>query len=196
MEKDLKIILASSSIVRHKQMENAGLEFEVIVSDVDETPNEKISLKNQVADIAMRKARAVFESTKNEGMRLIIAGDQNMMFDNKMYGKPVDIKEAREYLNLMRGREDIYAYTGNAVILADKDQILQIINVTDIARMKMDDITDETREEYLATGMSLKYCGGISITDSDFIHLVEGRESTTWGMTLEYALDILNNYRK
>ena len=171
----------------------ASIPFEVMVSDADETPDESKSFKDQLAEIAMRKAMTVFEETKSRGRRLIIAGDQNMVFEKKMYGKPATIDEARELISSMLGTDELYAYTGNAVILADGDKILQSINLTDVARLSVDDISDAELEAYLDTGMSLKYCGGLSITDAKFVHLKEGRMSTARGMTLEYAQEMMSS---
>ena len=144
----------------------------------------------------MRKAKKVFEETKDRGLRLIVAADQNIVFNNVMYGKPKSIDEARQLLNCMMGSEEVYAYTGNAVILAKKDKVLQCINVTDVARMSVDNISDKELEEYLATGRCLSYCGGISISDAKFIHLKEGRLSTAKGMTLEYAKEMMSNFNE
>lgn len=188
-----RVILASKSAVRKQQLIDDSIPFEVMVSNADETPDESKSFKNQLAEISMRKAKTVFEETKDRGLRLIIAADQNIVFDNVMYGKPKSIDEARNLLNRMRGSEEIYAYTGNSVLLAENDRILQSVNITDIARLSIDDISDEEREAYLATGKCLSFCGGISISNSNFIHLKEGRMSTAKGMTLEYAKEIMSS---
>ncbi len=188
-----RVILASKSAVRKQQLINEGIPFEVMVSDADETPDESKSFKNQLADISMRKAKKVFEETKHRGLRLIIAGDQNIVFEKVMYGKPKSIEEARKLISRMRGSEDVYAYTGNAVLLVKKDKILQSVNITDTARLRLDDISDEELETYLAKGKFLSYCGGISITDASFVHLKEGRMSTATGMTLEYAKEIMSS---
>ena len=37
----------------------------------------------------------------------------------------------------MRGSDEVYEYTGNAVILADKGTILQSVNLTDTARLSV-----------------------------------------------------------
>ena len=141
----------------------------------------------------MRKAKTVFEATKDRGLRLIIAADQNIVFDNVMYGKPKSIDEARNLLNQMRGTEEVYAYTGNSVFLAENDRILQSINITDVARLSVDDISDEEVENYLRNGKCLSVCGGISINNCLFVHLKEGRMSTAKGMTLEYAKEIMSS---
>ena len=188
-----RVILASKSAVRKQQLIDASIPFEVMVSNADETPDKAKSFRNQLAEIAMRKAKTVLEETKERGLRLIIAADQNIVFDNKMYGKPKTIEEARKLLTCMKGSEEIYAYTGNAVLFAKKDKILQSINVTDVARMSMEDISEEELEEYLAKGKSLSYCGGFQITDANFVHLKEGKMSTATGMTLEYAKEMMSS---
>lgn len=185
-----RVILASKSAVRKQQLIDESIPFEVIVSNADETPNKSKSFKNQLAEISMRKAKTVFEATIDRGLRLIIAADQNIVFDNVMYGKPKSIDDARNLIMKMMGSEEVYAYTGNSVLLAEGDTILQSINITDVARMSVDEITNDELESYLANGKCLTYCGGISISNSNFIHLKEGRMSTARGMTLEYAKDL------
>lgn len=188
-----RVILASKSLVRKQQLIDARIPFEVMVSNADETPDTTKSFKNQLAEIAMRKAITVFEETKDRGLRLIVAADQNVVFEKNMYGKPNSIEEAKKLISNMRGSDEVYAYTGNAVILADKDTILQSVNITDTARLSVDDISDEVLENYLSSGKVLSYCGGISISNAKFIHLIEGKMSTALGMTLEYAQELISN---
>lgn len=182
-----RVILASSSAIRKQQMIDAEIPFEVIISDADETPDESKSFRAQLAEIAMRKAQVVLNSTSNRAMRLIVAADQNIVFDGKMYGKPESIDEARKLIKRMQGRDDIFAYTGNAVLVANGSEILESVNVTDISRMSMDEIPDEVLEDYLENRFPLKKCGGISIADAPFLHLKEGKYSTACGMTIEIA---------
>ena len=190
-----RVILASKSGVRKQQLIDASIPFEIMVSNADETPDTSKTFKNQLAEISSRKSQTVFEQTKDRGLRLIVAADQNIVFDNVMYGKPKTIEDARKLISSMRGSEEVYAYTGNSVLLAEKDKILQSINVTDIARLSVDNISDEELEAYLAKGTCLSYCGGISITDSNFIRLKEGRLSTAKGMTLEDAKELMSNLK-
>lgn len=188
-----RVILASRSLVRKQQMIDNSIPFEVMISDADETPDESKSFRNQLAEISMRKAKTVFEETKDRGLRLIVAADQNIVFDGSMYGKPESFKDAKELITSMKGSEDVYAYTGNSVLLAEKDRILQSINITDTARLSVDDISEEEIDDYVKNKNSLSFCGGISITNASFVHLKEGRMSTAKGMTLEYAKEMLES---
>ncbi len=182
---DIKLILESKSPVRKRMLEKENIPFEIIVSDADETPDLSKTFEEQLKDISMRKAQIVFEATIDRGERIIAAADQNIVFDNIMYGKPKSLKEARELIKNMAGSDKVYAYTGNAIIYANKDRIIKLINNCDISRMSMDNISDETIEEYITNNEPLTKCGGISISDADFLHLEDGKLSTACGMTIE-----------
>lgn len=184
------IILASQSMFRKEMMEQAQIPFEVISSDADETPTEGLSFEEQLAEISMRKAQTVLEMTKDRGRRIIVAADQNIIFDGVSYGKPKTVEDAKFLIVKMMGR-DVYSYTGNTVIYADGEKIIDCINNCDIARMHMEYATDETIEKYLAEGRPLTKCGGINVKDTPFLHLVTGRLSTAMGMTIEYLQDMI-----
>lgn len=186
-----EIILASKSGIRRKMMDGTGLKYEVIVSDADETPDLSKSFGEQLEEIALRKAQKVFEETKDRGERIIVAADQNIVFKDVMYGKPKTIDEARELLHQMKGSK-IYAYVGNAIIYADHDKMIKIINNFDIATMYMENVSDEVLEDYLKNNVPLTKCGGISISDASFLHLKYGRMSTAMGMTIEFFENMLS----
>ena len=191
-----RVILASSSVFRRQQMIDAKIPFEVVASNADETPDKSKSFSDQLAEIAMRKAMAVLEMTKERGRRLIIAADQNMVFEGKMYGKPKDAEEARAWFSRMRGTDELYSYTGNAVLLADGAEILQSVNKTEIARMSVDDISDEELDEYIANGRCLTCCGAVVVDGNKHVRLTEGLASSACGLNIEYALDMLKDLRK
>lgn len=188
-----RVILASKSAVRKQQMIDNSIPFEVIVSNADETPDTSKSFKNQLAEISMRKAQTVFEKTKKRGLRLIVAAAQNVVFNGKMYGKPKSIEQARDFLCQMRGTEEVYYYTGNAVLLCEGNKILQSINITDTARVSVDNLSNEEIENYLKDDTYLYYAGGIPINNCLFVHLKEGRLSTAKGMTIEYAKELMSS---
>jgi len=188
-----RVILASGSKFRKQMLTDAGIPFEVVVSDTDETPDESRSLQDQLAEIAMRKAQAVFAATKKRGRRLVIAADQNIMFDGRLYGKQKTVEEARELLRRMRGSDEVYSYTGNAILLVDGDKVLQSVSVTDTARLIVDDLSDEEIEGFLAQGTWDMVCGAANVNNSFFVRLKEGRLSTAQGMTIEYIKEMLRS---
>ena len=187
-----KVILASSSVQRKKLLEQAGISFEIIVSNADETPVEALSFCNQLKDISMRKALTVMNMLDTNEDYIIVAGDQNILFNGIIYGKPETIDEARKLIKSMQGSQEIYAYTGNTVLHISNSQIITSINECDIARLGMDTISDEDLEQYLRTGTPLSKCGGINILETPSLYLLEGRLSTAKGLTVEYLIDMLS----
>ena len=112
----IDIILASKSPFRKEMLEKRKIPFEVIVSNADETPDESKSYEEQLKDISKRKAMKVLEETSSRGKRIIVAADQNIVFNGNMYGKPKTLEDARYLIKTMFGRDDIYAYTGKCAI--------------------------------------------------------------------------------
>lgn len=187
-----KIILASGSVIRKQMLEEAGLSFEVIVSNVDETPVEAYSLDDQLKDISMRKALAVMDKARGNEDYIIVAADQNILFNGTMYGKPNSIEEARELIQSMSGSDQIYACVGNTVLHISNSKIISHINEFDFSRLKMDVVSNEDLENYLATKSPLDKCAGINIDDAPFLHLERGKISTARGMTIEYLINMLS----
>jgi len=187
----INLILASKSSIRKKMLEETHIPFEVIISNSDETPDLSKSFEDQLKEISLRKAQAVFNATIDKGERIIVSADQNIVFNNVMYGKPKDLDSARNLIKSMQGNDNIYSYVGNSIIYANKNKILKTINKCDIARMSMDNISEESLEKYLTNHNPLSKCGGINIVDTEFLHLKEGLMSTASGMTIEYLQELL-----
>ncbi len=196
VQKFPRVILASSSQFRKLQLAEAGIPFEAITSNADETPDDSKTYEEQLADIAMRKAHVVFGSTKDRGLRLILAADQNIVFDSKMYGKPKNIEEARNLLEEMSGSDEVYSYTGNAILLADGEKVLKTINVTDKTRLSIDVLNEKELNDYLADERCMSACGALIVDGNPFVHVVDGRLSTARGMTLELANELLTKFIK
>jgi septum formation protein len=89
------VILASRSPQRKAILEQLGIEFEVVVPDVEEL--EEGDPREMVVENALRKARAVPGD-------LVLGVDTTVVVDGRSYGKPADEGEARETLSLLSGR--------------------------------------------------------------------------------------------
>lgn len=190
---DVDIILASQSAVRKKMLDDAGFRYEVIVSNADETPDESKTISEQFKDISMRKAKVIFEQTVSRGKRIIVAADTNYMFEGKLYGKPKTLEEARSFIKKNAGRNELYAYTGNAIIYADHGTIIKTVNTCDISRLRVDNISDNDLDEYFSHTDPLKRAGGMNLIDCPFLHLEEGYASTCIGMTIEHLQELISS---
>lgn len=187
------IILASKSSYRKKMLKDTlGITFTIISSNVDEVSNPSASFEEQLKGIAMQKANAVLELTKFRSKRIIIAADQNIVFNNTLHGKPKSIEEAYKLLRTMQGSGEIYSHVANVIYLADGDKILKHAEKYDIARMRMDKVSEDELNSFIEKGTTLKCCGGFNISDASFVHLEEGLMSTAMGMTTEFIKDFIS----
>jgi septum formation protein len=96
-----KIILASQSPRRKQLMEAAELEFEVVVTDTDETNPEGMPGELVPEFLAKKKAAAI---EKKYHDAIIIAADTVVLLDHEILGKPEDEKHAREILSKLSGK--------------------------------------------------------------------------------------------
>jgi septum formation protein len=89
------VILASRSPQRRAILTQLGVEFEVVVPDVEEL--EGGDPREMVVENARRKARAVNGD-------VVLGVDTTVVVDGRSYGKPVDKGEAEEVLQVLSGR--------------------------------------------------------------------------------------------
>ena len=97
----MKIILASGSPRRAKILKSLGVDFEILKTDAAEVSYGS-DPERTVRENAMAKWRAA--CTAGGGGRHILAADTIVWFDGRIYGKPRDLAEAREYLRELSGR--------------------------------------------------------------------------------------------
>jgi septum formation protein len=96
-----KIILASQSPRRKQLLEWAELNFEVMVSDTDESFPPELSFPDAAMHIAFEKAKAV---KSGAGSLPIVAADTIVVCDDKLLGKPTDREDAIRMIKLLSGR--------------------------------------------------------------------------------------------
>lgn len=112
-----KFILASQSPRRKELLQNVGLEFEVVVSDADEST---VSDKDTppplyVQELALIKAAATAKKVLKNKKAIIIAADTIVTLDGAILGKPKDEKDAERMLVSLSGRRH-EVYTGYCVM--------------------------------------------------------------------------------
>lgn len=107
----MRIVLASASPRRRELLGQIGLDFEVIVSKVEERAT---SLKPgcMVEELSRQKAEAVMQALeKTAGETLVIGADTVVVMDGKILGKPASLEDAAGMLRGLSGRTH-EVYTG------------------------------------------------------------------------------------
>lgn len=149
-----KLILASASPSRKMLLEQAGLDFEVVVSGVDETVPSDYTPAQTVEALAQRKGQAV-QALRPEAP--IIAADSVVSIDGLILGKPKDDEAAKATLRRLSGRTH-ELITGVCLLINDRmDLFHQVTQVTFYP------LTEEEIAEYVALGESRGRAGAYGI---------------------------------
>lgn len=183
-----KFILASASPRRKELLECMGLDFEIMVSDADESAvSRDISVGLYVQELALLKAGAVAkQANKNQ---LIIAADTVVTLDGAILGKPADAEDAYNMLKALSGREH-EVYTGVCVMSA-KNAATVCKSVCTAVKFK--ELTDEKIRAYIATGEPMDKAGayGIQGLGGMLIEGIHGDYFNVVGLPVATLADIL-----
>ncbi|RYD86965.1 MAG: septum formation protein Maf [Sphingobacteriales bacterium] len=98
-----KIILASQSPRRKQLLEWAEIDFDVMVSDTDESFPSTLSFIDAAMHIARNKALAVMN--KNPDQLTVLAADTIVICNNRIIGKPKDRQDAINTLLELAGNK-------------------------------------------------------------------------------------------
>jgi len=160
-------ILASGSPRRKQILEEAGFEFEIRQSDIDETSNIDDPVK-LAKNLAESKAQTLSAS---ESGRIVLAADTVVAFDGKLLGKPSSEAEATEMLESLSGQTHLVV-TAVSVIDSSGNQHTDAMstNVT-FRKLRKIDI-----ENYVRIGLPMDKAGAYGIQDSE-LNPVEKYES-------------------
>ncbi len=149
-----KLILASASPSRKMLLEQAGLDFEVVVSGVDETVPPDYIPAQTVEALAQRKGQAV-QALRPEAP--IIAADSVVSIDGLILGKPKDDEAAKATLRRLSGRTHELITGVCLLINGQMDLFHQVTRVTFYP------LTEEEIAEYVALGESRGRAGAYGI---------------------------------
>ena len=101
-----RFILASQSPRRKELLASIGLDFEVIVSDADESvvSKENTPVNVYVQELALIKAAASAKQVLKDKNAIIISADTIVVLDGKILGKPKNEDDAFDMLKSLSGR--------------------------------------------------------------------------------------------
>lgn len=165
----MKVILGSASPRRRDILTRAGIEYEVIVSDVEEAvsktdPVEVVEeLSGQKAEDVWDKAVKLYSANQDdinaysEDELLVIGADTIVALDGVIYGKPKDRQDAIRMLNNLSGRTH-QVYTGVTVIIGGRR--ISFAAATDVS---VYEVSDKEIERYVDSGEPMDKAGAYAI---------------------------------
>ena len=124
----MKLVLASGSQRRRELLTMCGYDYEIIVSNADETIDEN-DPESFVRALSLRKAKEVFDRLSAAGRRdfAVIGSDTVVAFQKEgeakpvIIGKPKDAKDAVRILSMLSGKTH-RVFTGVSVIADISDE--------------------------------------------------------------------------
>lgn len=187
-----KIILASGSPRRKELLKKHGVDFEVIVSDVDENIQEKMTPSEYVLEISKRKAEAVAQIV-NGTDAVIIAADTAVALSDTIFGKPEDTSDASRILNRLSGKSH-GVFTGITIAFINNSNIKYVQDVCE-TKIKFKQLSIKEIDDYIATGEPMDKAGAYAIQGkaSDFVEKIDGSYENVVGLPTEMVFDIIEN---
>jgi septum formation protein len=188
-----RIVLASASSGRLATLRRAGIEPEVVVSDVDEEAVTEPTPAALVATLAALKCREVSDRLNVVGPTLVLGGDSMLEFDGETVGKPGTVEAATRRWQAIRGREGTL-HSGHCVRLLDprRERVREVGGVASTV-IHFGEPSDAEIEAYVATGEPLGVAGGFTIDGlgGPFVRGVEGDPHNVVGLSLPLLRDLL-----
>lgn len=188
----MKVILASQSPRRKELLDLLKIKYEIIPSKVDETLEEGLSIIEQSKRLAYIKAKEIFNKT--EGDRIIIGCDTMVMKDDKIYEKPKDKQDAINMIKQLNNSSH-QVITSLCVIIQDNGQFKQYLDY-DIAKVYLNDMTQDEIERWVKEGKPLDKAGGYAI-QSEFcvyVNKIEGNYTTIVGLPMYKLYSAIKEY--
>lgn len=183
-----RLVLASASPARRALLRSAGLEPEVIVSNVVEDEIDHLSPIEAVKDLAVRKAGAVAKSPDARNS-VVIGCDSLLEFEGEAWGKPSSPAETRDRWKRMRGSEGLL-HTGHCLIDTKTDRLA---SATDTALVRFGNPTDAEIERYARTPEALAVAGPFTLEgmSAPWIDSIDGNYGTITGISIPMLRHLL-----
>lgn len=188
----MRVVLASASPRRKELLGMLGLEFEIIVSDVEEVVTETAPHR-VVEELSFQKAEDVFK--RLEGDVLVIGADTVVSLEEHILGKPKSEAEAVEMLGKLQGNEH-RVFTG--VTLIGRKEGNEFRNTfSEGTVVKFYPMTEEEIQWYVSTKEPMDKAGsyGIQGLGARFVEQICGDYNNVVGLPiarLNQELKIIN----
>ena len=151
----MRVILASKSPRRKELLGRLFSDFEIIVSDADESLPDGKTPAECAEEIAMRKGRAVALATGDDA--LVVSSDTMVELDGVILGKPESAADAHRMLSLLSGRVH-NVHTGVAVHYRGR-----VFSGADTTRVEFRQLCADEIDAYIATGEPMDKAGAYGI---------------------------------
>ncbi|WP_214794314.1 MULTISPECIES: Maf family protein [unclassified Exiguobacterium] len=181
-----RVILASMSPRRTELLRKAGIEHEVIPSNVTEGTDGKESPSEYVGRLAREKALDVARDHRDA---IVVGADTVVVLDGVILEKPTDHEDAKRMLERLSGSTH-EVLTGVSIIGATQDLFVTTTHVT------FDVIPESWMEDYLDSEEPYDKAGAYGIQGSGglFVEKIEGDFYNVVGLPIHPLVKTLDRH--
>jgi septum formation protein len=185
-----RLVLASASPRRSELLHSAGLQFDIVPADIDESTLPGEAPTDYVARLSNEKAHVVAE--RLGGGSIVIAADTTVDVDGRILEKPIDEPDARRMLRLLSGRTHL-VHTGVTVSWSPETWAGGTTTCVVETAVRFVALTDRAIDWYLATGEHAGKAGayGIQGAAGAFVDRIDGSVTNVIGLPLAETLALL-----
>ena len=188
---EYKIILASNSSIRQKILEDSGISFEVVPSEVEEEElKQSLSSKNfREYCLALAKAKALDVSNKKKNA-YVIGSDQICSYGEEIFSKPLTKENCFKTLSKLSGNTH-YQNCGISICKNGKE----IWSHYAQAALTMKSLSDTDIRDYIDKDEPFMACGAYRFESlgKDLFLATKGDETTIQGLTLNPIINFLTS---
>ncbi|WP_313683344.1 Maf family protein [Pantoea sp.] len=185
----ITLYLASGSPRRRELLTQLGLQFERLVTHVEEQRLPAEAAEVYVRRLAIDKALAGVAVAPQD--LPVLGADTIVVLHGEVLEKPADAAHATRMLSKLSGQTH---QVMTAVALADQRQQLDCLVVTDVTFRK---ITAEEIAHYIASGEPMDKAGayGIQGMGGNFVRKINGSYHAVVGLPLVETGELLSNFQ-
>ena len=180
----MEIILRSASPRRKELLEKANYKFKIDVADIDETMDATLTPYDNVKRLGLLKASANKEDFYGN---ILIGCDTIVVFDEVIYGKPIDEQDAYNTLRKLSGNKH-QVMSGVGIVYKEK-----VYNFAVVSDVYFKDLTDEDIWNYINTGECFGKAGSYAIQGigNILVDHYEGSLENIIGLPIEEVKNVL-----
>ncbi len=186
----MKIILGSQSSARQELLKKAGVEFSIMIADIDE---KSVRAENpQELPLFIARQKALELEKKINGKAILITADTIILFKGEVREKPQSVSQVREWLESYSNAPAI-AYTAVVVVNTSTKRKLEAVRSAEIL---FKPFTREVIDQSIENGFVFNVAGGFKQEHPlmrPFIDNIKGSEDVIIGLPVELTKRLIKN---
>lgn len=185
----VSLYLASGSPRRRELLTQLGLQFERLVTDVEEQRLPGEAAEHYVLRLANDKAQAGVALAAED--LPVLGADTIVVLQGEVLEKPVDAEHAAEMLHKLSGHTH---QVMTAVALADRQRQLDCLVMTEVTFRTL---SEQDIRDYIATGEPMDKAGayGIQGFGGNFVRKINGSYHAVVGLPLVETAELYSHFQ-